>query len=192
MAMWMCDRPIPQQNLARELAGLLATSVDRRCAAVWLRAFWATMSGQWTDIDALRMEKFLLLVRRVFAAALRWCRTEEGTWEKEAVDEMVAVMGEWPFDAEDLRRVAVGLRLHVLDVWVDELEREGLLAEDTDESARQFVDRIRKLVEPLVQGSPVKSVRARAKESLEDERLPRSPDAVVVDDDNNSWDGFED
>jgi ribosomal RNA-processing protein 1 len=193
-ALWMCDRPIPQQNLCAELAELLF-ALHTSAAIPWLRGFWATMAAQWTDIDVLRMEKFLLLVRRVFAASLRWAK--DMRWEDQAVAEMVSLFGEWPFDLEDVRRVPVGLRLHALDIWVDELEKAGYLAEDAEEQAKNFVQKIRELVEPLIRDSPTKTVRARATESFDDERLPwnlaklkEGGDEAMEDEDD--WEGIED
>ncbi|KAK2046045.1 Nop52-domain-containing protein [Colletotrichum somersetense] len=168
-AMWMCDRPVPQQNLAAELAALTACLRDEDVPD-WLSAFWETMARQWTDIDVLRMEKFLLLVRRAFAAGLRWVR--DADYAPARADALLAVCAEFPFELEgDLRKVPVGLRLHAIDIWVDELERLGMLGEDADEKAVAFARRLSQLVEPLKR-SPVKTVRAKAAEAVEDERLP--------------------
>ncbi|KAK1574509.1 nucleolar protein,Nop52 [Colletotrichum navitas] len=169
-AMWMCDRPVPQQNLAAELAALTACLRDDDVPA-WLSAFWETMARQWTDIDVLRMEKFLLLVRRTFAAGLRWVLDADCAPAR--ADALLAVCAEFPFELEgDLRKVPVGLRLHAVDIWVDELERLGMLAGDAaDEKTVAFARRLSQLVEPLKR-SPVKTVRAKAADAVEDERLP--------------------
>lgn len=212
-SVWMCDRPIPQQNLCAELAGLLSvlpTPNDDQGAVVlpFLRAFWATLSREWTAIDVLRMEKYLLLVRRVFAASLAWVGDgkkgrKEGKWTGTRTDAMLQLLEEWPLESKgDLSKVSVGLRLHVLDIWVDEVERLELLNEedegDEDDESREFLDRIRKIVEVQTK-STCKPVRARAKESLADDRLPwnnAAPlDEEMADDghhDRDSWAGFKD
>ncbi|GJN83169.1 hypothetical protein PLIIFM63780_006717 [Purpureocillium lilacinum] len=214
-ALWMTDRPRPQQALAADLAALLLTSLrDPRCAAPWLRGFWAVLSAQWPRVDALRMDKFLLLVRRVFAAQLRWVRERgycdpaapadakhEGKEEEEEeereykegrdpVEDVMRVLEQCTFDVDEEFRTALGLRLHVLDLWVDELEREGCLtpltsAADANKDARRaaFVARIGDMVERL-RRSPVKSVRARAQESYDDERLPWGTPADAEDDED--------
>ena len=194
-ALWMTDRPLPQQALANELAHLLFT-LRPSSAISWLQGFWSVMSMQWTDIDVLRMEKFLLLVRRVFAAQLRWVkeRKYKGS-EVEALE--TNVLKEWCFAEDgDLRRVHVGIRLHILDLWVDELERGGLLE---DEAAQNFVKRMGEMVDRL-KSCVVKPVRARANESYVDERLPWGTKAIDGDvvsdedreDDNESWGGIDD
>ncbi|TQN73119.1 Ribosomal RNA-processing protein 1-like protein [Colletotrichum shisoi] len=205
-AMWMCDRPVPQQNLAAELAAL-TSCVRADDVPVWLAAFWETMAAQWTDIDVLRMEKFLLLVRRTFAAGLQWVR--DGAYADDRADALLAVYAEFPFELEgDLRKVPVGMRLHGVDVWVDELERLGMLDADAEgaDKAVAFAKRLSQIVEPLKR-SPVKTVRAKVAEAIEDERLPwteRKADDEVADatatgadgamdeDDDEEWGGIDD
>lgn len=213
--MWKCDRPTTQQDLSAKLAGLVEVVPD---AAVgrWLSGFWETMGRQWTSIDALRMDKFLLLVRRVLAAGLAWVvaalptpaddenngKPESKTRRKkgvgrERIEALLENFAQWPLDTEDdLSRVPVGLRLHILDIWVDEAERVGLLdVEKTGEAGRQFLDRLGLLVEAVAR-STCKPVRLRAKESLEDDRLPwnrdEKGDNEVGKTVKSDWDGFVD
>ncbi|KAI1183740.1 nucleolar protein,Nop52-domain-containing protein [Nemania serpens] len=231
-SLWMCDRPVPQQNLCAELAALLDVLPDG-AVAPWLAAFWETLGREWTSIDVLRLEKFLLLVRRVLGAALAWAcdalpevtdtdtdtdSREEGDEEEEQttgetkthrrsrqrIDALLENLAAWPLETGDnLSRVPVGLRLHVLDIWVDEVEKLGLLdATKTGEAGRRFLDRLRLLVEAQTR-STCKPVRMRAKEALADDRLPwNRADAGRGDEvgesvrndpgDKDSWDGFDD
>lgn len=192
----MTDRPLPQQRLAADLASLVHRGVRPQCAVAWQSAFWAVLGLQWTDIDALRMQKFLLLVRRAFAAQVAWCKERE--YKGKQVEEMEAVFREWCFEEEgtDLKRVPVGLRLHILDIWVDELEKEGCLE---DESAAAFVKTLGDMVDALKR-SPIRPVRDRAEEMHGDERLPwaqrESDDEAEADaqDDeaDDGWGGFDD
>ncbi|GKT51308.1 ribosomal RNA-processing protein 12 [Colletotrichum spaethianum] len=202
-AMWMCDRPVPQQNLAAELASL-TSCLRNEDVPTWLSAFWETMARQWTDIDVLRMEKFLLLVRRSFASGLQWVK--DGAYDDARADALLAVYAEYPFELEgDLRKVPVGLRLHGVDIWVDELERLQMLKGDDDEKAVAFARKLSKIVEPLKR-SPVKTVRAKAAEAVEDERLPWTESKAeeadgepaapaadgAMDEDDDEWGGIDD
>ncbi|EEU36465.1 uncharacterized protein NECHADRAFT_42501 [Fusarium vanettenii 77-13-4] len=185
-ALWMTDRPIPQQRLAADLANLLFT-LKPTCAIPWLRGFWVVVGAGWTDIDVLRLEKFLLLVRRVFAAHVRLAR--ERGWKDGDVEAIVGVLAEYPFDVEgDLRKSPVGIRLHALDIWVDELEREQALK---DEAAAGFVKAVGELVQALKR-CPVKPVRERAGDSYEDERLPWAEAGSDREEDDEEWGGFDD
>ncbi|KAI0426115.1 nucleolar protein,Nop52-domain-containing protein [Xylaria sp. FL1042] len=220
-SLWMCDKPIPQQNLCAELAALIDVLPDA-AVAPWLAAFWETMGREWAGIDVLRLEKFMLLVRRVLGASFAWiCDVlpnvterggSEGDEQKETkktrrrrdrIDALLENLSSWPLETEDnLSRVPVGLRLHVLDIWVDEAEKLGLLdPEKTGEAGRQLVDRLGLLVEAQTR-STCKPVRQRAKEVLADDRLPWNADETVDDEvgksvkndsgDKDSWDGFDD
>ncbi|KAI0914996.1 nucleolar protein,Nop52-domain-containing protein [Ustulina deusta] len=225
-SLWMCDRPIPQQNLCAELAGLIDVLPDA-AVAPWLAAFWEIMGREWTGIDVLRLEKFMLLVRRVLGASLAWVcsalseaaatdpdgeggdaeeETEETKTSRRSRDRIDALLGnlaDWPLETKDnLSRVPLGLRLHVLDIWIDEAEKLGLLdAEKTGEAGRQFLDRLGLLVEAQTK-STCKPVRMRAKEMLADDRLPWNGDETGDDEvdksvrnesgDKDSWDGFDD
>ena len=51
--MWMSDKPRTQQQLARDLAGLVDT-LQPATVLGFLSAFWKTMSREWVDIDILR------------------------------------------------------------------------------------------------------------------------------------------
>ncbi|RYP65341.1 hypothetical protein DL769_006356 [Monosporascus sp. CRB-8-3] len=204
-SLWMCDRPVPQQNLCAELASLqsaLPPTEGEEAVTQWLAAFWQTMAREWTGIDVLRLEKFLLLVRRVFGAGVAWARDAgagaKGEKERRQ-DALLRLFAEWPLETSgDLSKMPVGLRLHVLDIWVDEVERAGFLGgeEGDSEDDLAFLRRMRELV--LVQlKSPSKPVRARAKESLADERLPWNKsrgdgDADESGDDEDGWGGFKD
>ncbi|TLS30912.1 hypothetical protein PpBr36_03519, partial [Pyricularia pennisetigena] len=227
-ALWMCDRAIPQQNLCNDLAGLMH-QLPRESVIPWLRGFWATMAREWTSIDVLRMEKFLLLVRRVLGASFSWMKREqegdnggkkrkktsaEGRWHQDRVDDVLTLLREWPFStAEEIEArealvakgehrdlvpptVAAGLRIHVLDIWVDEAEKIGLVDAEDDEEAPKILERINALVEALHKETETTSVKVRANEALKDDRLPWNKgivDAGADDQDGGgSWDGFDD
>jgi ribosomal RNA-processing protein 1 len=51
--MWMSDRPRTQQQLARDLAGLVEI-LPSELVIPFLEAFWRTMAREWLGIDVLR------------------------------------------------------------------------------------------------------------------------------------------
>lgn len=215
-AHYMTDRPVPQQRLASDLANLADSLPGPQVVATWFAAFWEVLGERWPHVDNLRMDKFLLLVRRVFTAQLRYARPGD-----ESGEEVIKMLSEWPFEAVgDLRKVPLGIRLHVLDLWVDELERAGFLddAEEEEEAEEvskkkdvrndgkaggaeaQLVRRMGDLVQALIH-CPIKAVRDRARETYDDERLPwvekkeeesgeENEDTNMKDDDE--WGGFDD
>ncbi|KAK3502392.1 nucleolar protein,Nop52-domain-containing protein [Neurospora crassa] len=262
-AMWMCDRAIPQQTLAQELADLIYI-LPRESVVPWLRGFWATMSREWTSIDVLRMEKFLLLVRRVVGASFRWMKgaqdgkadvsaatatksntkggkkgsgKEKSAWDAKRVDQILDMLAEWPFaldedvkedsDSEDeeepeadeddedakpqheslrkqksekkenkdplhllAKKIPAGLKIHVLDIWVDEAEKVGMLDFESDEEALKIVQRIIEKIEELEQRTVSPAIRVRSKDSLSDDRLPGN-DKKPVEKEDEGWGGFD-
>lgn len=267
-ALWMCDMPIPQQQLCAELSAPLLAVLPDAAVLPWLRGFWATMAREWTTgIDVLRMEKFLLLVRRVLSAGLAWMRAREDEiearrrplrsptkkrggaaagrkrtadggekedvpapprWNVERVEAMLELLADWPLrpdeetcevegDVEDSelmpKFVPTGLKLHVLDIWVDEAERVGLVEkekEDDDKKekksaeqapvkadsdtlpGREVLERINALVEKLRAETLSKAVRIRSKESLADDRLPWIKTEGEEGGEDGEWGGLDD
>ncbi|OAA41826.1 Nucleolar, Nop52 [Cordyceps fumosorosea ARSEF 2679] len=195
-ALWMTDRPRPQQALAADLAELLFSLRPARCREAWLRAFWHVLGAQWTGIEALRLNKFLLLVRRVWAATVRLAlQGEEGRATAVKVCRECVLDGEGGRDGQG--ELPLGLRLHVLDVWVDELEREGALGGGPrGEEAEGLVAELGGMVQALTRNGS-KAVRERARDSYEDERLPWASKAEEDEEDegedsDDGWGGIED
>ncbi|KAE8452353.1 hypothetical protein EG329_001053 [Mollisiaceae sp. DMI_Dod_QoI] len=191
--LWMSDRPKPQAALAQELANLVQILPSEEEKIEFLRAFWKTMQREWTNIDVLRMEKFLLCVRRYLAAT--FLAAKEGEWDVERIKSYLGTLEEVPCNVEDVR-VPNGLRFHVIDIYVDELERVGALEEGSEAPVEVLLGPLR----GLEKGSPNKVVRTKAKEALGDERLPgnQKPEgeeeeqARKEDEDENGWGGIED
>ncbi|EGN93116.1 hypothetical protein SERLA73DRAFT_145957, partial [Serpula lacrymans var. lacrymans S7.3] len=51
---WMSDKPLVQQALASELAGLVLTITSTPSALKFLRGFWMMTVREWSGIDRLR------------------------------------------------------------------------------------------------------------------------------------------
>lgn len=246
----MCDRPLPQQQLCADLAELIWV-LPQDAVPRWLRAFWATMAREWTTgIDVLRMEKFLLLVRRMLGASLVWMQVRETNktasanskkraasgksksdtaaeeaansvrYDAQRVEEVLTLLSDWPFrpdeesrreeeeEEDDLmpKAVPVGLKLHALDIWVDEAEKAGLLLEGKEEqekkkkkkknekdslAGREVLQSINDLVNKLNSETLSKAVRIRSKESLADDRLPWN-EKEEAEQDDGEWGGLDD
>jgi ribosomal RNA-processing protein 1 len=183
-ALYMHDSksPISVQNLIATLADLTVSAPSPAVAVPLIEAFWSTMAREWTSIDAHRMDKYLLfvrtVVRRVFAGI-----AENASGGKEGKDvaseEQMALMEKFPLSPRE-RKVPDGLRYHVLDVYVDELERavgqeddEGEDEEEISEETRKVAERLLAPVEKMAKEGLSKGVRVRAKEVLADERVVR-------------------
>ena len=150
---WHSDRPLTQQALATVLSSF-PQSMSSQNATTFLRAFWATMIKQYPLLDALRTDKFLLLMRRFVAAGFRV-----------ALEESVGVL------ERTVLGVSGGVRLQVADVWWDEAERVWGVDNVGEEEGR-----IEKLVGPwekASRGGTDKRWRKMVRELLGDERAAR-------------------
>lgn len=160
--MWMSDKPLNQQRLARDLASLVddVRTVDGKLAFV--TAFWETMSTMWQEIDALRMDKFLYLVRCYVNKGFELCARKD--WADDSfVERYLGVLETVPLEPRD-HRIPNGIRFHVIDVYVDELEKV-----DT----QRTVD-LGKVLEPLrklKENTLTKAIRERCAEALGNERV---------------------
>ncbi|KAL1303921.1 hypothetical protein AAFC00_000375 [Neodothiora populina] len=162
-AMWSADKPRYQQALARDLASLHTVFSSNANTLLFIRCFWETMGREWGGIESLRMDKFLYLVRVFIAQSFTWL-ARDGWKDAESRTEFLEILEhEGPMNAREVK-VPNGLRYHVLDIYVDELDKA-----DGERSAP--VEEMMGPITRLSKDCPVKSVRERAREALDDSRL---------------------
>jgi len=99
------------------------------------------------------------------------------------------LLKEVPLNASDMK-LPNGMRYHVIDIYVDELERAGALAGDAVP-----LEQLLKPLRTLGKDSPTKAVRVKCKEALADERLPgneKKEEDKDANQDDDGWGGIED
>ncbi|KAF7513408.1 hypothetical protein GJ744_009829 [Endocarpon pusillum] len=182
--------PLSTQNLINTLTTTLLTSTippdNPHLKLALTTGFWETISREWSGIDRHRMDKYLLLVRcmlrAVFLLLYESTRGQATTEEKEAANGQVEVLRKWPLSTGrgngEGRKVPDGIRYHVLDVWVDELEKVFQDGDREDEGKEREKERrtvvlgmIMGLVEKVAGDALTKGVRLRSKDVLADGRL---------------------
>jgi len=199
----MQDKPRNQQRLARDLADLLDVLTTTENLLGFIDGFWKTMAREWGNIDALRMDKYLYLVRCYVNKGFE--KVAQNGWENEELRaEYLKVLEVAPLNARD-PKVPNGLRYHVVDIYVDELDKV-----DTERNAP--LEALLKPLRNLGTDSITKPVRKRVQEALEDERLAdwkgesvkkdeidlddgavtNDPHAGVSDDEDGEFGGFGD
>ncbi|XP_071807033.1 uncharacterized protein [Asterias amurensis] len=116
--MWMCDKPLVQEELADKIADLIHSFSTPLGAINFFDAFLLTMKREWLGIDRLRMDKFFMFIRRCFRQALVVLRNNN--WEESVVDRFLEVLCKTPLcgisDAS-----SDGLCYHFIDIYKDEL-----------------------------------------------------------------------
>lgn len=133
-AMWFSDRPRPQQRLATNLGELFVLYFDKadnqagsgeltkndKAFLKFSKAFWRVMCMEWYNIDHHRLDKYLLLVRRVLAHQLRYLQLRE--WSEEVVSAYIhSVLRKLPLSGD--KKVYNGIPFHVIDILLDEWEK---------------------------------------------------------------------
>ena len=137
-AMWFSDKPRPQQRLANKLGELfilyfdandneigkdgndVELTVNDKAFIKFSKAFWKILCIEWFNIDRYRLDKFLLLIRRVFFNQIKYLQLRQ--WNKPLVRKYIEkVLKSLPLSGD--RKVYTGLPLHVIDIFLDEWER---------------------------------------------------------------------
>jgi ribosomal RNA-processing protein 1 len=191
----MQDKPINQQRLSRDLASL-PSSLNPSMVLPFLSAFWVTIAREWGSIEALRLDKYLYLIRQYVAASFRYL-SKENWGNTEEIERYMSILEETPLSPGD-KKIPNGMRYHVLDVYVDELERVG--------GDKWEVETLEKLMGPVVRlqkESRDKAIRKAAAETLGDDRLKVWRGEIVEDaemkegsedgeDEDAEWGGIED
>lgn len=111
-----------------------------------------------------RMDKYLFLVRQYLAASFRYLSKQQWS-NSSAIGIYLDILAETPLNPTDVK-VPNGMRYHVLDIYVDELDKV-----DAKREGNIPLDVLLTPVRELEKGTSTKAVRQRAKETLEDDRL---------------------
>lgn len=118
--MWMSDKPLVQQELANSIAGLVHCFAHRDQSLLFLETFFNTMAREWFAIDRFRLEKFMMLVRRCFRQGV--VLAYSGGWKDENITDFCNTLKMTAL-CPNSHEVPLGLRLHVVDVFLQELAR---------------------------------------------------------------------
>jgi ribosomal RNA-processing protein 1 len=195
----MQDKPALQQALSRDLASLVS-HLRTPVVLPFVRAFFLTMAREWSHIEALRLDKYLYLIRKYLNALFEFLARRK--WKTSVLEEWNAILEETPLNTSDMR-IPNGLRYHVLDIWVDELEKvagEKWEKEAEEGKNNKKLELLVKPIETMKQKAVLKVLRDSARECLDDEKLrhwrgqveEEVNDEVDMDDGEVEWGGFED
>ena len=159
LGMWHSDRPLTQQKLALTLSQLLGP-LDESMFLPFLSAFWTTTITNYGLIDSLRLDKFLMLIRNYIYAAFAYISAR--SWPSETTSGYLDLIGNILLEGHG--KVNDGLRYHILDVWIDELEKVDIERKAPLSSLLEAVLRTSR-------NGRTKVLKTRAAEVLEDPRL---------------------
>lgn len=142
-SMWFCDKPIPQQNLAGDLGKLFSETVKQKQLKTFHEGFWVIVHKEWYSIDKWRLDKYLMMVRRVIRHQL--FRLRNNAWPEDQVQDFLEVLKAYPL-CNDVK-FPQSLAYHVVDLFLDEIEyvifeqyRDYSEEMDNDDSEEQDSD----------------------------------------------------
>lgn len=189
----MQDKPALQQALSRNLASLVST-LRTPVVLPFLRAFWRTIAREWSHIEALRLDKYLYLIRQYLNASFKFLERQK--WKKSVLEQWNEIMEDIPLNSTDMA-LPNGLRYHVLDIWVDEMEKVAG-KEWEKEPANGSLEVLVQPIETLAKEGKLKVLRNAAKETLGDDRLrawrgleEESASEQQEEDEEMEWGGFD-
>ncbi|XP_030834041.1 ribosomal RNA processing protein 1 homolog A isoform X1 [Strongylocentrotus purpuratus] len=120
--MWMCDKPVIQEELADQISDMAHCFRRPEEACLFFETFLATMRREWMGIDHLRMDKYLMLIRRSFRQMLVVLHNNE--WDEELVKCFLTSISRCALNPTT-DACPDGLRYQLANVYLDELAREG-------------------------------------------------------------------
>ncbi|OWM86939.1 ribosomal RNA processing protein 1 homolog [Punica granatum] len=114
---WHADKVQFQSQLINRLSAMML-SLELPLSVQYFSVFLLTMRREWNGIDALRLDKFYLLIRR-FLHSLFALMKKYG-WDSELVGRLMAVLEERTFGDVDQVRGS-GVDYHIATVFLEEL-----------------------------------------------------------------------
>ncbi|KAJ2455986.1 hypothetical protein EV183_000329 [Coemansia sp. RSA 2336] len=175
---WLSDKPLVQQELAWELANLTLVC-NRSNGVAFVRAFWETMSREWFDMDKHRIDKYLLLSRRMVFFTFK--AMQQSQWDQALVEEYLKVYQEVPANPDD-PKIPNSIRTHVSDVYIDELVRlvtEMLSGSENAQEEAALIP-VAQLLEPfmrLISRTPIRHLPPIIQESVFENLVVRIAEA---------------
>jgi len=119
---WMSDKPLIQEELADNIANIVSCFKHQESSLFFFKSFLVTLGREWFGIDRLRMDKFMMLVRRCLRQMLAYVK--ERAWEVAVVEQVTSILKDDVMMAE-ARDISLGFQLHVADVFLEELAKIG-------------------------------------------------------------------
>lgn len=115
--MWMSDKPLPQENLANQIASLIHCFENVKVSIQFFAMFLKTMATEWNGIDQWRIDKFMMLVRRVTREM--FIELQQNEWDEEQMKEFAEKLKETVLDNATPR----GLFMHFTEIYLEEVAK---------------------------------------------------------------------
>ncbi|XP_041841978.1 ribosomal RNA processing protein 1 homolog A-like [Melanotaenia boesemani] len=118
---WKQDKPQLQEKWLNQISTLIHSFHGIVRQLLYLKSFLHTFKREWTDIDRLQMDKFFQLVCFMFRHT--FVMPERKDWENSAVSRFLGLLSFHLLQSS--AEAPIGLQLHILNVYMTELEAVG-------------------------------------------------------------------
>ncbi|XP_067945770.1 ribosomal RNA processing protein 1 homolog [Watersipora subatra] len=178
--MWMQDKPLIQEDLCDSISNLVHSFNNQHTALLFITSFYKTECREWTSIDKWRMDKFLMLLRKMLRQSFEFLKKKN--WSEKLVRQFLGFISKYILHDHNHATSPDGVRFHLADVYLTELEKVSsgqlgpkqtitflepwihMLVGINSKTLRAFV--IKNVFGELIQQSPVMIGRPRKKGSL--------------------------
>lgn len=116
-SMWMSDKPLPQENLATQIASLIHCFENPKVSIQFFAMFLKTMSTEWNSIDQWRIDKFMMLVRRVTREM--FIELKDNEWNADLLTDFAEKLKDTVLDSSTSR----GLFMHFAEIYLEEVAK---------------------------------------------------------------------
>uniref|UniRef100_A0A5S6QQF8 superoxide dismutase n=1 Tax=Trichuris muris TaxID=70415 RepID=A0A5S6QQF8_TRIMR len=118
-AMWLQDKPVNQEDLADQIAGMVASFKSADQKLLFVEVFFSEIGKQWYHLDKWRMDKFMMLMRRFFRAIVRLLG--EHNWNDSLLSQVMSIFERTVFNPS-VHEYPEGIKLHFASLYLDELD----------------------------------------------------------------------
>ncbi|RZC42974.1 Nop52, Sulfatase, Phosphodiest and/or Metalloenzyme domain containing protein [Asbolus verrucosus] len=117
-SMWMSDKPLVQEECAENISSLVH-ALPLSGALLFFKCGMTILMNEWFGIDQLRLDKFLMFVRRLLRQSLFVLKNEN--WSQESVRKYTEALSETILNTQKQR--PMGLLMHFIEIYLEELAK---------------------------------------------------------------------
>ncbi|KAL2338713.1 hypothetical protein Fmac_013159 [Flemingia macrophylla] len=115
---WHSDKPLAQHDLVQRLSSLLL-SLHLPLSLQYFSTFLLTMRREWSGIDALRLDKFYLLIRSFVAHFFYLLKSH--SWDPLLLQQLLDLLDRNTFSSHEINTHGNGVNYHIATVFLEEL-----------------------------------------------------------------------
>lgn len=116
--MWMSDKPLIQEELAKTLSEMIHCFNKRDAALLFIQEFYETVNREWPRLDYLRMDKFMMFVRRFLHQTFEFLH--KSGWDEELKEKVLEILNTAVINPKK-EDACMGFQMHFADIYVEEL-----------------------------------------------------------------------